>query len=202
MRDVDDTQASPSTSVDGVDGGASAAAAAGESTPAAASSSSASSKKKTPAKSKLKKDLEPVEVDPNYPGQRFKIGELIYANYAEGKQWFEAKVLKVEKRADLIYYYLHYQGWGDKVRERETTTHTRKQTSSFSTPLQRTRARSMAAHSFFCFHCHVLLTHPFTLPSILLSLPFSSSMIGVPTTRTLSSLSTMRRVGRCMRRLS
>lgn len=83
---------------------------ANESKPAAASSSV--SKKKKGGKKE-----EPLEVDPNLPGQRFKIGELIYANYAEGKQWFEAKVLKVEKRQDLIYYYLHYQGWSDKYND-------------------------------------------------------------------------------------
>lgn len=68
------------------------------------------------AKGKVKKE-EVMEVDPNYEGQRFHIGELIYANYADGKQWFEAKVLKVEKRANLIYYYLHYQGWSDKYND-------------------------------------------------------------------------------------
>lgn len=80
---------------------------------AAASGASASTKK---GKSKGKKD-EVAEVDPNYEGQRFKVGELIFANYAEGKQWFEAKVLKVEKRGGNIYYYLHYQGEHARTRK-------------------------------------------------------------------------------------
>ena len=34
---------------------------------------------------------------------------VVLSLQAEGKQWFEAKVLKVEKRGGLIYFYLHYQ---------------------------------------------------------------------------------------------
>lgn len=92
------------------------AASAGARTDSPASAEGAEAAVK-PKKKKGAKKEEAMEVDPNYPGQRFKIGELIYANYAEGKQWFEAKVLKVEKRANLIYYYLHYQGWSDKFND-------------------------------------------------------------------------------------
>jgi mortality factor 4-like protein 1 len=83
-----------------------------------ASAEDSSSKKKSAGPKKAKGKLEePAEIDPNYPGQKYHVGELIYANYAEGKQWFEARVLKVEKRQDLIYYYLHYQGWSDKFND-------------------------------------------------------------------------------------
>ena len=119
--DMRDTNDSPSNDVDNTSTD-NAAGGSSSSTAAAASSSSSSTKKKSTTKSKGKRELEPTEVDPNYPGQRFKLGELIYANYAEGKQWFEAKVLKVEKRGDLIYYYLHYQGWGDKVNQKNRAT--------------------------------------------------------------------------------
>lgn len=85
---------------------------------AAASGASASTKK---GKSKGKKE-EVLEVDPNFEGQRFKVGELIFANYAEGKQWFEAKVLKVEKRGGQIYYYLHYQGQQHTTHKHERMT--------------------------------------------------------------------------------
>lgn len=105
-------------------GAATAAAASSSSATSATAAAAAAAAPTTGGKGKAGKgskrkaaDDAPVEVDPNYEGQRFKLGELIYANYAEGKQWFEAKVLKIEKRAGLIYYFLHYQGWTDKYHD-------------------------------------------------------------------------------------
>lgn len=97
-----------------------AASPANDDAAAASSAADSSSKPSAGGASKKKKGgkkEEVAEVDPNYPGQRFRIGELIYANYADGAQWFEAKVLKVDRRNGLIYYYLHYQGWSDKFND-------------------------------------------------------------------------------------
>jgi len=103
-----DTVAEPAAANKGSSTGAAAAAASSTSSKPAASSS----KKKGKAKVEV-----PDEVDPDLPGQKYRVGELIYANYMNGKQWFEAKVLKVEKRKERIFYYVHYQGWSDKFND-------------------------------------------------------------------------------------
>lgn len=113
----DATSISPPPAAPATENGTAAAAASTPADPSSAGDDASSSlKKKLPGKGKPKKE-DPVEVDPNFPGQKYHIGETIYANYAEGKQWFEAKVLKVEKRQELIYYYLHYQKWSDKFND-------------------------------------------------------------------------------------
>jgi len=114
MSDAPNGGASPAPDAASTTAAAAAAdSSAAAAAPAAAGASSSSSRSK---KGKSKKE-EVVEVDPNFEGQKYHIGELIYANYAEGKQWFEAKVLKVEKRQGRIYYYLHYNGWGEKYQD-------------------------------------------------------------------------------------
>jgi hypothetical protein len=153
MSDAPAAAAPASAAAADAAGSSSSAAAAPAAAGGAAAAAPAATTGGTRKKGKGKKE-EVLEVDPNFEGQKYRIGELIYANYAEsvashglllraaqvssaglfhasdfadvawlrmcmtscarrGKQWFEAKVLKVEKRQGKIYYYLHYNGQPD-----------------------------------------------------------------------------------------
>jgi len=155
MSDAPAAAAPASAAAADAAGSSSSAAAAPAAAAGAAAAAPAATTGGTKKKGKGKKE-EVLEVDPNFEGQKYRIGELIYANYAEsvlshtrlaaaraaqvssagrfhasdfadiawlrmcmtscarrGKQWFEAKVLKVEKRQGKIYYYLHYNGQPD-----------------------------------------------------------------------------------------
>lgn len=60
---------------------AAAAAASGAAAPAAAAAASSGKGKGAGKGSKRKAEDASTEIDPNFEGQRFKLGELIYANY-------------------------------------------------------------------------------------------------------------------------